>query len=208
MASTVQRAAPRSVESKPRPEKLSGVIVGVLVIGFSGWALTTLPIQPAIILTAAGALTYLGWIFTTYTHPVKSRKVIATYLIAVAFQLIHMAEEYTGGFPHEIVDLFDSPRDWSEQSFLLTFVFGFGSLWCLAAAGALYQIRVANFMLWFYALGAGLLNAIAHFVFPVIKGGYFPGLYTAAGHLILSVLLITFLIQESRRLRSEGQGTS
>jgi len=87
-------------------------------------------------------------------------------------------------------------------------VFGFGSLWCLAAAGALYQIRVANFMLWFYALGAGLLNAIAHFVFPVIKGGYFPGLYTAAGHLILSVLLITFLIQESRRLRSEGQGTS
>ena len=114
MASTVQRAAPRSVESKPRPEKLSGVIVGVLVIGFSGWALTTLPIQPAIILTAAGALTYLGWIFTTYTHPVKSRKVIATYLIAVAFQLIHMAEEYTGGFP-QIVDLFDSPRDWSNS---------------------------------------------------------------------------------------------
>lgn len=208
MARTMQRTAPRPGKSGPRPEKLSAVVVGALVIGFSGWALTTLPIQAGIILTAAGVLAYVGWIFTTYTHPVKSRKVIATYLLAVAFQLIHMAEEYTGGFPHEIVDLFDSPREWTEASFLLTFVFGFGSLWCLAAAGALYQIRVANFMLWFYALGAGLLNAISHFVFPVIKGGYFPGLYTAAGHLILSVLLSTFLIQESRRLTSEDKGTS
>lgn len=116
----------------------------------------------------------------------------------MSFRLIHVAEEYTGGFPHEIVDLFDSPRDWTEKSFLLTFVYGFGALWCLAAAGTLYQVRVANFMLWFYALGAGLLNAISHFVFPVIKGGYFLGLYTASGHLILSVPLITFLFQESR----------
>lgn len=191
-----------------KPERLSAIAVAVVVAGFDAWVLTTLPIQAAVILTVAGALAYAGWIFTTYAHPVKSRKVIATYLAAVSFQFIHMAEEYSGGFPHELVNLFDSPRDWSERSFLLTFVFGFGALWCLAAAGALYQIRVANFMLWFYALGAGLVNAISHFAFPIIKDGYFPGLYTAAGHLILSVLLITFLIQESRRLKVEGLATS
>jgi Protein of unknown function with HXXEE motif len=116
-----------------------------------------------------------------------------------------MSEEYTGGFPHEIVDLFNSPREWTEKSFLLTFVFGFGALWVLAAAGALYQIRIANYMLWFYALGAGLINAISHFVFPIIKGGYFPGLYTATGHLVMSALLIYFLVKESKRLRAEAQ---
>lgn len=52
-------------------------------------------------------------------------------------------------------------------------------------------------MLWFYALGAGLLNAVAHFVFPVLEGGYFPGLYTALGHLILSPLLLSLLVQEA-----------
>ena len=98
--------------------------------------------------------------------------------------------------------MFNSPRDWSERSFLLTFVFGFGALWILAAAGSLYQIRVANFMLWFYALGAGVINAVSHFAFPILKGGYFPGLYTATGHLILSVLLIVFLLQEWRRTRA------
>jgi hypothetical protein len=141
---------------------------------------------------------------TTYAYPVRTRKVIAVYLCAVSFQFIHMAEEYTGGFPHEIVDLFHSPREWTKKSFLLTFVFGFGSLWVLAAAGALYQIRIANYMLWFYALGAGLINAISHFVFPIIKGGYFPGLYTATGHLVMSVWLIYLLIKESKRLRVEA----
>ncbi len=70
-------------------------------------------------LTVASVAAWVGWMKTAYAHPVQSRRVIAVYLCAVAFQLIHMAEEYRGGFPHEIVDLFDSPRDWSEKSFLL-----------------------------------------------------------------------------------------
>lgn len=184
-----------------RVERVSAVVVAVAVVAFSTWVLLTLPLQPALILVVASVLAYVGWTGISYSHPVRSRKVVATFLGAVAFQFIHMSEEYVGGFPHEIVQLFNSPREWSERSFLLTFVFGFGALWCLAAAGALYQIRIANYMLWFYALGAGAINAISHFVFPLIKGGYFPGLYTAAGHLVLSALLIYFLIQESRRLK-------
>jgi len=194
------------VPPPPKPEKVSAIVVALLAIGFSTWVLLTLPIQAAIILTLASGLAWIGWIKTNYAYPVQSRKVVAVYLCAVAFQLVHMSEEYTGGFPHEIVDLFDSPRDWSEKSFLLTFVFAFGALWVLAAAGALYQIRVANYMLWFYALGAGVLNAISHFVFPIIKGGYFPGLYTAGGHLIMSGLVIYFLVQESRQLKAAAAG--
>jgi hypothetical protein len=152
----------------------------------------------------ASAVAWVAWLRTTYAYPVRTRKVIAVYLCAIAFQFIHMSEEYIGGFPHEIVELFHSPHQWTEKSFLLTFVFGFGALWVLAAAGALYQIRIANFMLWFYALGAGLINAISHFVFPILKGGYFPGVYTAAGHLIMSALLIYLLIKESKRLRAEA----
>src|SRR5262245_66647126 len=111
------------VDMQPhRPERISAIVVAVLVIGFSTWVLLTLPIQAAFILTVAAVIAWVGWIKTTYAHPVRSRRVIAVYLVAVAFQLVHMSEEYTGGFPHEIVDLFNSSRDWSEKSFLLTFV--------------------------------------------------------------------------------------
>jgi hypothetical protein len=206
--STTSHPGPSPVDLPPRrpapPERISAVVVAVAIAGFSAWVLATLPLQAAFILVASGWVAFAAWLKTTYTYPVRSRKVLATFLCAVAFQLIHMSEEYVGGFPHEIVDLFDSPRPWSERAFLLTFVFAFGALWCLSAAGVLYQIRIANYMLWFYALGAGLLNAISHFVFPIIKGGYFPGVYTAAGHLLLSALLIRFLLQESSRLKATG----
>jgi hypothetical protein len=189
-----------------KPERVSALVIGLLAAGFSVWVLTTLPIQAALILTVASVVAWIAWIRTTYAYPVRTRKVIAVYLCAIAFQFVHMSEEYTGGFPHEIVELFSSSRDWTEKSFLLTFVFGFGAIWVLAAAGALYQIRIANYLLWFYALGAGLINAISHFVFPIIKGGYFPGLYTASGHLIMSALLIYLLVKESRRLRARASG--
>jgi hypothetical protein len=200
------RSTPPSETSLGRANLLPAAIVAVAITGFSAWALLSLPLQAAGILVAASWLAFAAWLRTTYTHPVRSRKVIATYLCAVAFQLVHMSEEYLGGFPHEIVDLFDSPRPWSEQAFLLTFVFGFGALWCLGAAGALYQIRIANYMLWFYAVGAGLLNAISHFVFPIIQGGYFPGVYTATGHLVLSLLLIRFLLKETAQLKAASMG--
>ena len=207
MSTTSQREGP--VQQGPRrpeaPERFSAGVVAVLVTAFCAWVLVTLPLQAAFILVASAWVAFAAWLKTTYTYPVRSRKVLATFLCAVAFQFAHMSEEYVGGFPHEITDLFDSPRPWSERAFLLTFVFGFGALWCLAAAGLLYQIRVANYMLWFYALGAGLLYAISHFVFPIIKGGYFPGLYTAAGHLLMSALLIRFLLQETARLRAAAE---
>jgi hypothetical protein len=190
---------------RKRPERVTALVIAVMAIGFSTWVLLTLPIQAALILTIASVVAWVAWVRTTYAYPVRTRKVVAVYLCAVAFQFIHMSEEYAGGFPHEIVELFNSPREWSEKSFLLTFVFGFGALWVLAAAGALYQLRIANYMLWFYALGAGLINAISHFVFPIIKGGYFPGVYTATGHLIMSAFLIYLLVKESRRLRAEAE---
>ncbi len=199
---THQMLVDKTSGSRRTTERVSALVVAVVLAGFSGWVAMTLPLQVALILVVSAWVAFVAWLRTTYAYPVRSRRVIATFLCAVAFQLIHMSEEYVGGFPHEIVDLFNSPREWSERAFLLTFVFGFGALWCLAAAGALYQIRVANYMLWFYALGAGLINAISHFIFPIIKGGYFPGAYTAAGHLVMSALLIRFLVQEAAQLKA------
>ena len=201
-----ERSAPTLLTASTEPpERITAIVVGLLAAGFSVWVLLTLPIPAAVILTVAAVVAFVAWLRTTYAYPVRTRKVIAVYLGAIAFQFIHMSEEYLGGFPHELTELFNSSRDWSEKSFLLTFVFGFGAIWILAAAGALYQLRVANYFLWFYALGAGLINAISHFAFPIIKGGYFPGVYTASGHLVMSALLIYLLIKESKRIRTEAE---
>jgi hypothetical protein len=193
------------VTSIRRTEPYSALAVGALIIvGLMAGALS-LPIQAVVILGTAAVVAYVAWLWTTYRHPVRSRRVIATYLAAVAFQILHLAEEHFFGFPHQFTELFNSPTEWTESSFLLVFVFGAGALWVLAGAGALYQVRVANYFIWFYALGAGLINAIAHFIFPLLAGGYFPGLYTAGGHLVFSGLLLYFLVVESRQA---GRGSA
>ncbi|MFD0599185.1 hypothetical protein ACFQZ4_48455 [Catellatospora coxensis] len=82
-----------------RPEPYSAIVMAVLAAAFATWALLTVPLQGAVVLAAAGVLAWSGWIAFSYARPVRSRRVIAVYLLAVGFQLIHMAEEYTGGFP-------------------------------------------------------------------------------------------------------------
>jgi hypothetical protein len=73
-------------------------------------------------------------------HPVvRAEEVLAAFLCAVAFQLIHTSEEYVRGFPHEIVELFNSLLPWSERAFLLTFVFVFGALGALPPPAPAYR---------------------------------------------------------------------
>ena len=102
------------------------------------------------------------------------------------------------------------PGTWTEAEFLVTFVFAGLALWIFAAVAMSSKIPIVNalgnYFAWFYALGAGLLNAIAHFVFPVVVGGYFPGLYTAPLHLIMSLILIRALLIENRRVRDRRLG--
>lgn len=70
---------------------------------------------------------FAAWLKTTYAYPVRSRKVLATFLCAVAFRLIHMSEEYVDGFPARDRRTIQFPST-GERAFLLTFVFGFGAL--------------------------------------------------------------------------------
>lgn len=182
-------------------------LLGAAITGFGIWAATELPWQAVIILVGSAAVAFFAWLATGYRRPVQSRSVIAAYLGAVAFQIVHLAEEWNQDFPHEFSALTGSSRDWQLDSFLAMFVFAFGALWVAAGAGTLLGLRVANYFLWFYGLGAGLINAIAHFVLPIAAGGYFPGLITAPGHLLCSVLLLRLLVVEDRHLRLTDMGT-
>ena len=183
------------------------IVVAVIMAIFIGIGVATLPFQAMIILGGAAIISYIAWLRTSYRYPVQSKRVIALYLLAVSIQLIHMSEEYAFGFPLRFSVLFDA-REWTLHSFLMVFVFAFGAVWVAAAAGMLYRIRIANYFVWFYALGAGLMNAIAHFVFPILARGYFPGLYSAPLHLVMSIALITVLVMETNTLKRKQQQES
>ncbi len=190
---------------------ISAMVISLLITGMIVGFLSYLPYQGVIILGGAGIVAFIGWGLTTYQNPVESSNVINLYLLAVAIQTIHMGEEYLGRFGPRFSDQFaGEPGTWTEAEFLVTFVFAGLALWIFAAVAMSSKIPIVNalgnYFAWFYALGAGLLNAIAHFVFPVVVGGYFPGLYTAPLHLIMSLILIRALLIENRRVRDRRLG--
>ena len=124
-----------------RTEPYSALFVGVLIIVGVITGLRTLPTQAVVILGTAASVGFIAWLATTYRYPVQSRRVIATYLVAVAFQIIHLAEEHFAGFAHEFTVLFDSPRVWSESSFLAVFVFAAGCGQIVVAGDARIRMR-------------------------------------------------------------------
>lgn len=185
----------------PRPATM---IVPVLIVGFIVAGLVYLPWQAMIILGGSAVGAFIAWAATTRTRPIQNRNVISLYFVAVALQTAHMGEEYLEEFGPEFSELFGSETLWTETKFLMPFVFIGVPLWILAGVAMSYDIPVArdlgNYFAWFYAIGAGLVNAIAHvIVFPLKAGGYFPGLWTALTfHFVMSIVLIRALLRDSR----------
>ncbi|MFL5620945.1 MAG: HXXEE domain-containing protein [Gemmatimonadaceae bacterium] len=98
-------------------------------------------------------------------------------IAAVGAQTAHLLEEYHTGFYREFPPVLGA-QPWSSTAFLL-----FNLAWLVAfgagAVGLRCAWRPSVVVALFLALGGGVLNGLAHLIFAVRVGGYFPGLYTA-----------------------------
>ena len=124
----------------------------------------------ALALAVSAALTFVrrGW------HP--DSWLFRVAWLALAVQAAHFGEEWATGFRMRFPELMGLSV-WPD-AFFVTFnvvwiVVWMASLWALARG-----VRVAVLPLWFLALGT-VANGIAHPLFALAAGGYFPGLYTS-----------------------------
>lgn len=125
-------------------------------------------------LAAALGAAYLFWLGTLV---VDARRVLPAYLVALAVQVGHFAEEYWSGFNLAFPPVLGA-SPWRPVVFV-----GFNIAWLvifsLSAAGLARNWRPALVVALFLAIG-GLLNGVAHAALALRAGGYFPGAYTAA----------------------------
>ena len=96
--------------------------------------------------------------------------------IAVVFQAIHFAEEWTTGFHKQFPELFEQPA--MPRPIFVAFNLAWIVLWIASVPGLNVGKRFAYFAAWFLAI-AGMLNGLAHPVMAVVDDGYFPGLLSS-----------------------------
>ena len=99
-----------------------------------------------------------------------------TLLTTTLVQAVHFTEEAVTGFHIRFPALFDLPP--MPYWFFMGFNLGWLYLWLLAFSRLRAARRWAFFTAWFLAL-AGMLNGIAHPLFALRTGSYFPGLLSS-----------------------------
>jgi hypothetical protein len=120
------------------------------------------------------------------------------YFVALAWQCIHFAEEFSTGF----AVLF--PKIYNGQPYTdATFVsFNMISYFVFILAPIMVYFKGLKFLflpvLFFIVYGA-MGNAIAHVWWAIITGHYFPGLYTALGYWFLGPVLLAMILRSSKK---------
>ena len=151
-----------------------------------------------IIFASASSIAYVLWLLTTYRRPADPERIVPLYLVALAAQVLHTVEEFVSDFPGELAALFGT-EPFALDAFVVA-VMGVGSaIWILTAVGLIYRNPFANYLLWFFLIGPGVINSIAHFSFPFIGGvSYFPGVITVLLPTIMSIVVIVALVRGHR----------
>jgi hypothetical protein len=134
-----------------------------------------------VIIGGSVAVAYAAWLATTYKRPADPQTILLLYLLALAAlaaQVVHTVKGFVADFPGEIAAVFRSLL-LGREVFAITVMGGFAAVWILTAVGLIYRNPFANYLLWFFIVGPGVVNTIAHVSFPFIaRTDYFPGLIT------------------------------
>lgn len=125
-------------------------------------------------------------------------RVLPIYLVAFAWQFLHFAEEFTGGFwirwPLDVFGAF--PMD------LTFFVWGNMASYAAFAMGALAIYRgwrIPLLIAWFFAIMGTIGDGIGHVVYAIVTADpLFPGTITGIGYLVIGPILVARMWRASR----------
>ena len=141
-----------------------------------------------ILLSVGLVIAYLVWIAARWKNDPPA--VLPMYLLAIAVQCLHFAEEYLTGFQRQLPMLLG--YEWSDARFV-TFNMAWLALFVLAALGVYRRVPLAYVVVLFLALAGGVGNGVAHLLLSASQGKYFPGAATAPVCLLAGIALLTRL---------------
>jgi hypothetical protein len=138
-------------------------------------------------------IAYLLWAAARWKNDPAA--VLPMYLLAIAVQCLHFAEEYVTGFQRQFPKLIG--YEWSDAQFV-TFNMAWLAVFVLAGLGVYRRVQLAYLVVLFLALAGGVGNGAGHLLLSATQGRYFPGAATAPLCLLMGIALLTRLFGEPR----------
>lgn len=156
--------------------------------------------RAAALLSVALVLAFAIWIVGPWS--LASRSLGATYAVALVVFLVHLCEEFLNGFQRQWPALVGDR--WTDAQYLV-----FNAAWLATFALAGWGLRrrspLAALIVLFVALGGGVGNGAGHLLMVAVRGGYFPGAWTAPLCLIVGIVLLRQLFPVRRGIAQRAQ---
>jgi Protein of unknown function with HXXEE motif len=171
-----------------RDRIIGAVFVIVVVAAQSHW------MGSAIALLSIGLIVaYLVWVLCRWKNDPAA--VLPVYLLAIAVQCLHFAEEFLTGFARQFPRLLGST--WSDTQFVM-FNMAWLAMFVLAALGAYRRMALSYLVVLFLALIGDVANGLSHLLLSAMEGRYFPGAVTAPLCLVMGIVLLTKIFGKER----------
>jgi hypothetical protein len=128
----------------------------------------------------------------------RLRAAVRAAAVTLAFQAVHVGEEFLAGFYTRFPDMLGQAR-WSPTFFVSLNLIAI-AMWIVAIPALAARWRAALLPLWLLGV-AGVLNGVGHVLLAIVAKGYFPGLVTgplvavAAAILLRRLFSVTALIE-------------
>jgi hypothetical protein len=137
----------------------------------------------------AMVVAFVCYLRTSYREMPKVERLLPIYLVALAIQFLHFTEEYIYGFQFRVVEIMAGMPPFDPNVFLAFNMIAY-CLFLLAGLGMYRGMKFPMIIVWFFAIGGVLGNAIWHPLLALRVGGYFPGLYTSLAYWIVGPILL------------------
>lgn len=175
------------------------ILIPVIVVGANRLGTATM-----VIIGGSATVAFFVWLATSWRRPVEQSAVLVPYILLIAMEIIHMAEEQLTNFPDDLRQVFDIPATFDLLAHSLALMGVGNALALLAAAGLGSKIpfirQISNYMVWFYVIGPGLVNSVAHITFPILAGEvYFSGIVTVILPTVAGIWTLSRLIKSSSK---------
>jgi Protein of unknown function with HXXEE motif len=134
-------------------------------------------------------LAFVCYLRTSYREVPKAERALPIYLIALAMQFLHFTEEYVYGFYLRVPEIMAGLPPFEPNVFVAFNMIAY-ALFLLGGVGMYKGMKSPMIIVWFFAFGGVIGNAIWHPLLALRVGGYFPGLYTSLAYWILGPILL------------------
>ncbi len=155
----------------------------------------------------SAVIAYFVWLVTAWQRPIDPSTVTLPYLALIAMELVHMGEEQLTDFTGSLRRIFSIPHSFNLVMHAVLLMGVVNAVALLAALGirsskAVVR-QVAGYIMWFYVIGPGMVNAVAHVTFPFVAHTlYFSGLITVILPTVAGTVTLIRLLQSDARARS------